>query len=296
MLKISREYVTYSMSAQDKPAGYMEPGELVEFETYDCYQGQILKEGTTFADRNPALANPATGPVFVNGAKPGDTLKITIRKLEMGKIGILDVGPNSGAMKGLFGEQIIHRIPVEGDYFLYKGKIKVPIKPMIGVIGTAPAGEPVSTMTPMNHGGNMDCTKVEEGSILYLPVFVEGGLLSTGDFHAIMGDGEVGNCGLEIEGRTTLQVDVLKDFPFRYPMIENEAQWITIAYGDTLDEAGDKAVKQMFEFLCAHEQLTKEDAAMLLNMTGDLIVCQIVNPCKTVRVEVPKWLVAEMKN
>lgn len=295
MLKISRAQVTHSLGEKDLPVGYMESGEQVEIETYDCYKGQLLKDGTTFADLDRSLANPATGPVYVKGAMPGDVLKITIEKVELGKVGILDIGPNSGALKGIFKENVIYRISVSDEYLLYDNRIKVPVKPMIGVIGTAPAREAVSTMTPMNHGGNMDCTKIEEGSILYLPVFVEGGLLSAGDFHAIMGDGEVGNCGLEIEGKTTLEVEVCKDFPFEYPMLENETQWITIAYGDTLDEADDKAVKQMFAFLCKHENLTEVDAGMLIDMMGDLIVCQIVNPCKTMRMEVPKWLIEEMK-
>lgn len=295
MLKITREYVTHSLSGLDQPAGYMNSGEQVVLETYDCYQGQLLEEGSTFATLDRSLGNPATGPVYVNGAEPGDVLKITIEKLELGKVGILDMGANSGALSGHFHPPVIERVPVSDGYLLYDGKIRVPVKPMIGVIGTAPEGEAVSTMTPMNHGGNMDCTKVEEGSILYLPVFVKGGLLSAGDFHAIMGDGEVGNCGVEIEGSTTLRVEVLKDFPFLWPMIENEEQWIAIGYGDTLDEAGDKAVKQIFEFLCVHEGLTKKDAGMLIDMVGNMVVCQIVNPKKTVRMEVPKWLIASMK-
>lgn len=296
MLKISREHITHNLSAGNIPAGYMESGDLVAFETYDCYQGQLLPKGTTFADVDRRLGNPATGPVYIRGAKPGDVLKITIRKLEMGKVGILDIGPTSGALTGIFAEPIIKRLPVTKDHLVYNEKIKVPIRPMIGVIGTAPSGEAVSTMTPKDHGGNMDCTKIEEGSILYLPVFVEGGLLSVGDFHAIMGEGEVANCGVEIEGTAVLQVEVLRDFPFPFPMLENEEQWITIAYGKTLDEAGNKAVKQMFQFLCKHESLTKVDAGMLIDMTGDLIVCQIVNPYKTVRMEVPKWLISEIQN
>lgn len=296
MLKISREHITHNLSAGNIPAEYMESGDLVAFETYDCYQGQLLPKETTFADVDRRLGNPATGPVYIRGAKPGDVLKITIRKLEMGKVGILDIGPTSGALTGIFPQPIIKRLPVTKDHLVYNEKIKVPIRPMIGVIGTAPSGEAVSTMTPKDHGGNMDCTKIEEGSILYLPVFVEGGLLSVGDFHAIMGEGEVANCGVEIEGTAVLQVEVLRDFPFPFPMLENEEQWITIAYGKTLDEAGNKAVKQMFQFLCKHESLTKVDAGMLIDMTGDLIVCQIVNPYKTVRMEVPKWLISEIQN
>ena len=172
--------------------------------------------------------------------------------------------------------------------------MKLPAKPMIGVIGVAPAGVPVKTITPMDHGGNMDCTKIEEGAVLYLPVFAEGALLSAGDFHAVMGEGEVANCGLEIEGRVQLKLDVLKDFPIKWPVIENEEQWIVIAYAETLDEAAEKASKQMFRFLSEQFGLCAVDAGMLIDMLGNLIVCQIVNPMKTVRMEIPKWAIAKL--
>ena len=296
MIKITREHVIYEMSAGNRPAAKVESGETVVFETYDCYQGQLLPEGNTFKDFDRKYGNPATGPVYVNGAMPGDMLKITIEKLQMGPVGILDIGPNSGALKEWFSEPVINRIHVDGNLLKYSEKLSVETKPMIGVIGNAPAEGSVSTMTPMDHGGNMDCTKIEEGAVLYLPVFAEGALLSVGDFHAIMGDGEVGNCGLEIEGEATLKLEVVRDMHVTFPMIENEEQWITVAYGETLDEAASKASKQMFRFLAEYCGLSHVDAGMLIDMLGDLVVCQIVNPMKTVRMEVPKWAIAKLTN
>lgn len=294
MIKITREHVIYEMSAGNRPAAKVESGETVVFETYDCYQGQLLPEGNTFKDFDRKYGNPATGPVYVNGAMPGDMLKITIEKLQMGPVGILDIGPNSGALKEWFSEPVINRIYVDGNLLKYSEKLSVETKPMIGVIGNAPAEGSVSTMTPMDHGGNMDCTKIEEGAVLYLPVFTEGALLSVGDFHAIMGDGEVGNCGLEIEGEAILKLEVVRDMHVTFPMIENEEQWITVAYGETLDEAASKASKQMFRFLTEYCGLSHVDAGMLIDMLGDLVVCQIVNPMKTVRMEVPKWAIERL--
>ena len=294
MIKVTRDHFTCAHSAADQPAAYVNSGDCVEIETYDCYKCRLLPEGTTFDDLEPGCANPATGPVFVKEAMPGDMLRIEIRKIELGPVGLMDVGPSSGALKEFFPDRVIKRIPVKDGYIHYGDSVKVPVKPMIGVIGVAPAGEAVSTVTPMDHGGNMDCTKIEEGAVLYLPVFVEGGLLSTGDFHAIMGEGEVANCGLEIEGKVILKLDVIKNFHTEWPMIENEKQWITIAYGETLDEAADKAAKQMFLFLKECKGLSDVDASMLLHMAGDMIVCQIVNPLKTVRMEVPKQLITQM--
>lgn len=296
MKKISRNDVIYEMSSENRPVAVVESGETVVFETYDCYQGQLLPEGNTFKNFDRRYGNPATGPVYVNGAKPGDMLKIKIEKLEMGPVGILDIGPNSGALKEYFDEPVINRIHVTGDTLKYDERLSVKTKPMIGVIGTAPTGEPVSTRTPMDHGGNMDCTRIEEGATLYLPVFVDGALLAVGDFHAIMGEGEVGNCGLEIEGHATLKLDVDHDMKMPFPMIENDEQWMTVAYGETLDEAAEKASKQMFRFLMEYCGLGKVDAGMLIDMLGDLIVCQIVNPMKTCRMEIPKWAIAKLTN
>lgn len=296
MIKITRDHVIYAFSRRDKPAAFAEPGQCVEFETYDCYQGVMLKEGSTFRDFDRRFGNPATGPLYIKGAMPGDTLKIEIRKLEVGPVGILDIGGSSGALKEAFAgrEPVIRRLSVKNGRIDYDG-IDVPAKPMIGVIGVAPFGEPVGTLIPMNHGGNMDCTRIEEGATLYLPVSVEGALLSVGDFHAIMGEGEVANCGVEIEGRTVLKVDVLPQTGISWPVLENERQWITIAHGSSLDEAAQRAVEQMFYFLCRKMGLSETDAGMLLDMAGDLMICQIVNPQKTVRMEVPKWLVYAMQ-
>ena len=295
MKKVTRKDVIYQMSAENRPVLSIDSGETVVFETYDCYQGQLLPEGTTFQDVDRRFTNPATGPVYVNDAKPGDVLKITIQKMELGPIGILDIGKNPGALKGFFDSVTIKRLSVVGDTLIYNDRLQVKTRPMIGVIGTAPAEGAVSTMTPMDHGGNMDCTRIEEGAALYLPVFVEGGLLALGDFHAIMGEGEVGNCGVEIEGEVTLKIEVVRDMKVTFPMIENAEQWMTVAYGETLDEAAKKATAQMFRFLTEYHGLDPVDAGMLIDMVGDLIICQIVNPMKTVRMEIPKWTIEKLK-
>ena len=290
MKEITRDHVTYALSRFDEPCATVEAGETLRFETFDCYHGNLLPEDHTFADHDRRFGNPATGPVYIKGAEPGDMLKLKIESIELGPVGILDVGPGSGALAGIFEEPVINRLHVTNDIIDYKG-LSIPARKMIGVIGVAPEGDSVSTMTPMDHGGNMDCNRIEEGCTLYLPVFVPGALLSTGDFHAIMADGEVANCGLEIEGHAVITVDIVKQTGIAFPMLENDLQWITIACGETLDEAAEKASRQMFRFLTEKQGLAKDDAAMLIDMAGELMVCQIVNPMKTMRMEVRKDLI-----
>jgi amidase len=143
----------------------------------------------------------------------------------------------------------------------------------------------------MDHGGNMDCTQIRKGVTLYLPVFTEGALLSLGDFHAIMGDGEVEDCGLEIEGKAVLQVDVVKNKNcVPNPMIETSEKLITIASAEDVEAAWKKAVRQMYSFLKEKVGLDDNDAGMLLTMAGDLVICQTVNPMKTVRMEFPRYI------
>ncbi len=295
MVHITTDHLTRALSGDDAPAAYMDPGDTAVFDTLDCYNNRLVPEDSGFADLWEGMGNPATGPLYINGALPGDMLKIHIEKIELGPVGILDRGKNPGAFKGMFGHKVINRIKVRDGICYYKDFFSMKAEPMIGVIGTAPAGDPVVTMTPMDHGGNMDCTRVEEGAALYLPVFVPGGLLSMGDLHAAMGDGEVGNCGIEISGRVTVKVDLEKDLALTFPMIENEEQWMTVAFGKDLNEAADKAVKQMMEFLVKKQGLDADDASMLLNMAGNLIICQIVNPMKTVRMELSKELLERMR-
>lgn len=293
MKTITRNYITHILSKDNPPCERITAGETVAFETYDCFSNQFLPEEATFDNvvRNPG--NPATGPLYIEGAMPGDMLKIDILDIILGPVGVVMLGPGSGSEKEFFQKKVLKRIPVIDGYAHYSERLKLPVTPMIGVIGVAPDGEGVSTLTPMDHGGNMDCTQIRKGVTLYLPVFAEGALLSLGDFHGIMGDGEVEDCGLEIEGTAVLRVDVVKNkncVPF--PMIETGQKLITIASGDQIEAAWRKAVRQMYSFLTEKIGLDDEDAGMLLTLAGDLVICQTVNPMKTVRMEMPRYITA----
>lgn len=285
---IEKKHVIHTFSPDHEPVCRVKPGETVVFETYDCHMGQLLPAGSSFDTIDGSLANPATGPVYIEETVPGDVLRVSIEDIELDRVGILDKGPTAGALKKYYNEYTIRRLPVEKGR-IYYGNLEIPVRPMVGVIGTAPAGEAVSTLSCKDHGGNMDCTSITPGAALYLPVSVPGALLAMGDVHAIMGDGECGNCGVEIGSRVTVRVDVMKSCPVTWPMVENADRWIVIAYGDTVDQACDKAAEQMFSFLTGQAGLSRLDAGMYIDMFGDMIVCQIVNPYKTVRLEMPKW-------
>lgn len=285
---IGKNHVIHTFSPKHPPVSRVKAGELLVFETYDCYMGQLLEEGSDFRQVDRSLSNPATGPVFIEGACPGDILRVEVRAIDLDPVGILDKGPSGGALKKHFPEYIICRLPVSHGMVHYRD-LEIPVRPMIGVIGTAPASGQVSTLSPGDYGGNMDCTSIGPGTVLYLPVNVEGGLLAMGDLHAVMGDGECGNCGVEIGGRVTVRAEVVKECPVKGPLCETDTWWVSIASAGTLDDACEMAVEQMFSFLTLQAGLSAPDAGMLMDMLGNLAVCQIVNPLKTVRMEMPKW-------
>lgn len=289
MITITRDNVTTCLSKENPPCARAKSGETVVFETYDCFTNQFLPEEATFANVVLKPGNPATGPLFVEGAAPGDMLRVEILDLKLGPVGVVMLSPDGGSGELEAQQPVIRRIPVRDGMAHFNDRVKIPVEPMIGVIGVAPAGGGVSTITPMDHGGNMDCTRIQKGSVLYLPVFVEGALLSMGDFHGVMGDGEVGDCGLEIEGRAAVRVNVVRNrFCVPYPMLETADKLITIASRKDVEGAWRAATRQMYDFLREKAGMSAEDAAMLLTMTGNLIICQTVNPMKTVRMELPR--------
>ena len=285
---IEKTHVIHSFSPDHRPVCRVKAGDTIVFETYDCHMGQLLLEGSYFAHVDHRLANPATGPIYIEEACPGDMVLVEILDIGLDQVGILDKGPTGGALKGYFPEYVIRRLPVK-DGTIFYGELEIPVRPMIGVIGTAPRHGEESTLTAKDHGGNMDCTSIAPGASLYLPVNVPGALLAMGDLHAIMGDGECGNCGVEIGGRVTVRVDVLKSPDLPWPLAELADRWIVIASGETVDRACAQAAEQMFGFLTAKAGLSPMDAGMYIDMFGSLVVCQIVNPYKTVRLEMPKW-------
>lgn len=179
-------------------------------------------------------------------------------------------------------------IRVEDGQAIFSDKLEIPIEPMIGVIGTAPADEEVPTGTPKDHGGNMDCKRIKKGSTLYLPVNVEGGLLAMGDLHAVMGDGEVVICGVEIPGEVTVKVTVLKGQDYPLPFLEDDERVMAIASSETLDDAAKQATKNMHTFMVEQLGMDVNEAAMYLSVGADLKICQIVDPLMTARMELPK--------
>ncbi|MGG0936588.1 acetamidase/formamidase family protein [Brevibacillus centrosporus] len=287
MYKVDKKDLIYTMSPDHSPTLHVESGSVVTFETCDCFEDQIQSADTPFGELDWNRINPASGPVFIEGAEPGDILAVHIQKIEINNRGVMVTGPNLGVMGFELQENVIKMIPIEDGKAILSDKLQVPLNPMIGVIGTAPAKEAISCGTPGDHGGNMDCKQMREGTTLLLPVNVPGALFALGDLHAAMADGEVAVCGVEIAGEVTVKLDVIKGKSWPLPMAINEEHLMTIASEKELDKAADRAVINMVRFLHDELDLPKAEATFLLSAAGDLRVCQVVDPLKTARVELP---------
>jgi amidase len=287
MITIDRANMIHYMSKDNAPVAYCKAGDTVIFNTYDCFQNKLLPEQTSLKTDCPSLSNPATGPLYVEGAVPGDTLKVEILDITVGPLGIGGSGPIGSS----FDEQTepveyrIKRIKVEDGFAHIFDNLSIPIEPMVGVIGVVPLDKSIRTTIPSNHGGNMDCRQIKKGATLYLPVFVEGALLAMGDLHALMGDGEISECGLEIEGNVTVRISVLPKTGRTAPAVLVDGKWMTIASKETLDEAAKEATNMMADFLTSQIGLDPYDAALLLSLKGNLIVCQKCNYFNTMRME-----------
>jgi len=292
MFKVSKESSVYSMNANNAPVLRVPVKSQIEFETFDCFENQICSEHDEFAGLDFTRVNPATGPVYIEGAEPGDVLSVSIDKIEVAERGVSVASDNMGVIADLLDGYTIKVIPIENDKAIFNDRISIPINKMVGVIGVAPRdGEDIATGVPDYHGGNMDCKEITEGRVLHLPVNVSGALLSLGDIHAVMADGEVCGCGLEISGKVTLTVDIIKNKRhIKNPMLFSDTHIMTIASHVDLDVAVEMATADMAKYLISEHGFDPKDAAILMSMAADVRICQVVDPKKTIRVEFPKYL------
>ena len=292
MLTIHTDTKVHVMDKNNAPAAFAKDGDTVVFETLDCFGGQLVSEDQKMGGLDWTNINPATGPLYVEGAKTGDVLKVEILNIDLDDHGVMVHSEGERVTGTVVKGEVTKILPIENGCAKFNDKLSFPVRPMIGVIGTAPAGEGIATGTPGAHGGNMDCKCIGAGTTLYLPVNVDGALLAMGDMHAVMGDGEVGVCGVEIAGAITVRVSVLKECALPTPFLLTQEQAMAISSAKTADEAADKATLAMHRFLTGELGMNGHDAGMLLSVAGNLSVCQVVDPEKTFRMELPRSIMS----
>ncbi len=295
--------------AKVAPVLRMAPGERVRVETMVAGGLQRLRlAGVSEAeipaslkaveqaitDRGPG-AHPMTGPIFVEGAEPGDVLEIRVQAIDfLHNYGVNAFAPGGGTLPDDFpyAKLKLLRWPAGATSVEFAPGITLPLAPFFGSIGVAPpplAGR-ISSRPPGWHGGNLDNKDLVAGSTLYLPVHVSGALLSVGDGHAMQGHGEVTGTALETSLRGTFEVRLHKGRRLRWPRAETPTHYIAMGLHEDLDEATKLAVREMIDWLVTEKKMSADDAYMLCSLSGDLHVTQAVDATKGVHVTLAKSL------
>ena len=282
------------------PALRAEPGATILFQCRDSSAGQFTARSTVadVAALDFSKVNPVSGPIFVDGAEPGDALKITIDGFTPSGWGWTANIPGFGLLADQFPDPALHiwaYDPASLAPSLFGSHARVPLKPFAGTIGNAPAAPGLhSVVPPRRVGGNLDIRDLAAGTTLYLPVEVAGALFSVGDTHAAQGDGEV--CGTAIESPmdVTLTLDLIKGANLKSPRfttagpvtrhLDAKGYEVTTGIGPDLMSGARDAVSNMIDLLCATRGLNPVDAYMLASTCGDLRISEIV--------DMPNWVVS----
>ena len=288
--ELSDGHFIFAFDRNNGPKLEVSSGDRVRVKTMDCFANQLQTPGDRLGNIDWDRVNPATGPIFVKGARAGDALKVTIEKIEIGAQGAMATGEGFGLLGDEMTGLTEKIVPIRDGQAIFNERVSLPLNKMIGVIGVAPAGEPVSCGTPGRHGGNMDNKMICENAAVYFPVAVPGALFALGDVHAAMGDGEVGVSGVEVPAFVTVKLDVIEDFALNNPYIENESHIVTIASDESIETAISTAVHDMKLLLCDKLPLSTPEMSMLFSATGSVEICQVVDPLKTARFTFPKWI------
>ena len=312
--------IYYHTYGPNEPAHHVKPGDTVKAPTVDA--GGQDHEGHPLPDekrqRSPGTvlssSNPLTGPFYVEGAQPGDTLVVEIQRIKLTRSSAYSsILPWFGSLtEEAPGRRLLLNEPLPRKRYDWSldlenntgtvefpdsdsKKATIPLHPFIGSIGVAPRyGRVEMSLTPGEYGGNMDCVETCEGVQLHLPVFVEGAYLVFGDIHAAQGDGELCGVALETSAEVQVRLDVIKGKAIDWPRIVDEKWIMTVGSSRPLMEAYKIAHVEMVKWLCEDYGYDKWDALQLLSQVGRCRVGNVVDPNYSVVAKFPRTYLHDM--
>jgi len=268
MQHITDEHYIYEHAETNVPAAHASDGEVVIFDTRDCYNRLVQREDISLEEQvGDEPDNPATGPLYVDGAEPGDVLAVDILKIDVADHGVVAMG--SGPFRDRSVPERFHILPIRDGVTEFHG-VHWQLRPMIGVIGTAVPGRKVATFDAFEGGGNMDSRVITEGVTVWLPVRVPGAMLAMGDIHASMGDGEVCGTGLEADGSITVRVRVRKNFELNWPVTETSDMFYVNTNANSCDDAIRVAYMEMRRLIARATGWDETEAALYMTLRGTL--------------------------
>ena len=278
--RLSRDQVIWSFGPDLEPVLEVEPGDVVTFETNDCFTGQIRSEEDLVTEIDLGRIDSATGPVAVRGAEPGDSLVAEILDVRPIEWGVATLIPGFGQLIDQVQAPLTRVFEVKDGIVRMNDRISFPAVPMVGVVGVATGGETLSNGLAGEHGGNLDDHFHGRGARIYFPVRQPGGLFAVGDMHASMGDGEICFTGVEIAGEVDIRFDVLRAKRARWPVTELADRWLPHAtapeYADALALAADEAARLLVD----QHGFAIEDAFVFLSVACDAGVAQACKPAE----------------
>lgn len=288
MMRLDSKKVIYMFSRKNEPILSVRSGERVVVETRDCFSGKAKSSKDLFEDIAMGNVNPATGPIEVEGLVAGKALCVEIERIKCGRTGVVMCSPEVGILSEDVRRSRTKIIPIKNGRAKFSEDVEVDLNPHIGVIGVSPSKGEFPVFHPGPFGGNMDTVEAREGSKVYLPTFVNGGMVALGDVHAAMGDGEVCGTGLEVSADVTVRLSVCHEFEIDRPMIETPTEWIAFAAARTLDGAAKLATSDLVRFVSSRSGMDFEEAYMLASLVGNLKISQVVDPLMAARMSISK--------
>lgn len=294
-MQIQKKDVLYGEFSRFNPVTmHVKSGEVFQVET-ELNSGSWLKKiDDIYHPSKVEIINSVSGCIEIEGAKAGDMLKIDIIDINLNDLGYTGWDVNFNPFPDWIREKewgtVTKTVKVEGGFVLWGNGVKIPVKPMIGIIATAPAWGCPTTPDLGDFGGNMDVQEATIGNSLYLPVFVDGGHLMVGDVHAVQGDGEV--CcggGIEIASTVTLRTTVMtKPSSMRFPRFESDKWIATTGISGQMEEACRIAIRELVNWMTEDYGFTQPNALLLLGQVMEMRCTQIVDPKYTFLAKINK--------
>jgi len=277
--RLTRDHRIYVLDPKNPPAVSIDSGEELMVETWDAFEGARDPKSL---EESP-LRGPATGPIFVNGAEPGDALQVDFISIAPKAGAVHMVRPGRGFLEAEFTEAYSTVMSVKDGQVVLPSGLGLPLAPSMGLVATTPTYAQNTASDSGPYGGDIDLKELVAGSTLYLPVFVPGGLLAMGDCHAVVGDGAVGGTGAECSAEAHIRVTVEKGMGIQCPRALTPDYFVVLGYGEELGPAMRQAVREMVEFLVREKGMAPYDAYTLLSLAGDVRVSRTFRPISPVK-------------
>ena len=290
----------YTMGPYSAPVLHIRPGDRVVVETRDAFEGAIKTEQDLPSRKlQMPFLNPQNGPIMIEGAEKGDVVAVHIEKMTPRgpqPLGTCCMIQEFGALTGTYYTatlnqplpEIVRKIKLDEENVYWSDRVTLPYKPHIGTLSLSPEIDSINSLTPDNHGGNMDLPDMGPASITYLPVRSPGGRLFIGDAHACQGDGEVCGVAVEYPTTTTISVDLIKGWSIEWPRLETDEFIMAIGSARPLEDATRIAYRELVRWMAADYGFDQWDAYMMLSQCGRVRLGNFVDPKYTVGASIRK--------